>query len=176
MASDKNIVVQWIGGLIFILVYSAQAVQENSETEGIFGSVPNDWKFISNFYVRYKKPGIFLFYRRSYTNRCGREHTVSRFGWKRNRFSDKISLRIGVLRGSGMCSDVRMFGNVFRGGQDMLCWRSINVLWWHTIRAIHLLPKESAGTESGLWKKSGRWSILQRLGCFSICGSNRFQK
>lgn len=52
MAFDKNIIVQWIGALIFILVYSAQAAQENSETEGIFGSVPNEKKFISNFYVR----------------------------------------------------------------------------------------------------------------------------
>lgn len=44
MAFNKNIFVQWIGGLIFILVYSAQAVQENSDTEGTFGSVPNDKK------------------------------------------------------------------------------------------------------------------------------------
>lgn len=49
MAFDKNIIIQWIGGLIFILVYSAQAAQENSDTEGIFGSVPNDKQFFVFF-------------------------------------------------------------------------------------------------------------------------------
>lgn len=28
-----------IGGLIFLLVYSAQAIQETSENEGIFGRI-----------------------------------------------------------------------------------------------------------------------------------------
>lgn len=37
MASEGNIIAQSIGSLIFLLVYSAHAVQDNSETEGIFG-------------------------------------------------------------------------------------------------------------------------------------------
>lgn len=38
MAFEKSNIVQLIGGLIYLLVYSAHAAQD-SESEGIFGSV-----------------------------------------------------------------------------------------------------------------------------------------
>lgn len=41
MAFEREKIAQSIGGLICLIVYSAHAVQDNSEAaEGVFGSVP----------------------------------------------------------------------------------------------------------------------------------------